>query len=154
LGDVLREVADACTEYEYGTLEILNTGVLGDTSARKVQRLRDEGLLSPGNTHLEQLHDLLRDIEGRWRATTQLPGTATGGERLRLLEANRGHLDSAVGRVHARARTYVRATTKMDNGSYLACLRWKRLGLRKSQGANASGPPVFVALRGTQGQAG
>jgi hypothetical protein len=38
-------------------------------------------------------------------------------------------------RLHARVQTYMRATTRMDNGSYLAYLRWKRPGLRRNQGA-------------------
>ena len=37
-------------------------------------------------------------------------------------------------RLHARARTYVTVTTKMDNGSWLTYVRWKRLELFKGPG--------------------
>jgi hypothetical protein len=141
LRDILREIAEACTEYEYGQPQYLNPELLSDSArklqrlrALRLQRLRDEGLLSPGDTHLEQLQTLLREIERRWHVPTQLP-PVPAAERQRLLQVNQDRMDSAVARVHARARTYMTATTKMDNGSYLAYLRWKRLGLFKSQGA-------------------
>lgn len=133
LRDILREIADACTEYEYGQKEFLHTELLRDAH-RRLQRLRDEGLLSPGDTHLEQLQTLLDEIKGRRDVPAELPPLPKD-ERERLLKVNQDRMDNAVARVHARARTYVAATTKMDNGSYLAYLRWRRLGLRKGQGA-------------------
>ena len=133
LRDILRQIADGCTEYEYGQLQYLNAELLRECRY-KLQRLRDEGLLSPGDTHLAQFQALLHDLEGRWDVPTGLP-SLPADEREKLLEVNRELMDRDVARVHARARTYVMATTKMDNGSYLAYLRWKRLGLRRSQGA-------------------
>jgi hypothetical protein len=141
LRDILHEIAEACSEYESGQTQYLNPDLLSDTGeklhrlrALKLQRVRDEGLLSPGDTHLEQFLMLLHEIEGRWHLPTQLPPLPVA-ERQRLLQINLARMDNAVARVHARARTYITATTKMDNGSYLAYLRWKRPGLRKSQGA-------------------
>jgi hypothetical protein len=131
---ILREIVDACDEYENGQIEFLNEQMLREASAQ-VQHLRDEGLLSPGDTHLEQLQTLLREIEGRWTIPQELPQQALGAEEYqRLVQANVDRMNLAEARLHARARTYLRATTRIDNGSYATYLRFTRLGLRQSQG--------------------
>lgn len=100
-----------------------------------MQQLRDEGLLSPSDAHLAQLQELLREIEGRSPIRQQLPRQALSAEEYqRLVQANKDRMNLAEARLHARARTYLRATTRMDNGSYLTYLRFKRFGLLKRQG--------------------
>jgi hypothetical protein len=126
LRDVLREIDDACTEYYNGEIEFLMTSFLREGSTR-VQRLRDEGLLSPGDTHLQDLQGELQGLEDRWQGPTALPQHGMSiEERQQLFETNRDEMDWNVERLHRLVGTYLRATAKMDNGSLLAYLRYKR----------------------------
>jgi hypothetical protein len=72
LREILREIDHRCNEYENGQTQYLNNTFAHEAS-NKLQVLSDEGLLSPGDTHLEQLQTLLREIGGRTIVPDQLP---------------------------------------------------------------------------------
>ncbi|GAB4700786.1 hypothetical protein MOKP118_42850 [Mycobacterium avium subsp. hominissuis] len=92
-----------------------------------LDQICEDGLLSPGKSHIERLKAILRDVRGR--STLTLPKDALGAdEHAKLTAENERRLKVAFERLDVESRKYLAALGKMDNaglGGYWTYLRYR-----------------------------
>ncbi len=102
-------------------------------SFQALDQVHEDGLISPGRSHLERLKSILRDV--RDRSTLQLPPTnALGAEQHAALTAeNTRRLRIGFETLREATQEYLRALGKMDNaglGGYWTYLRYRFIPAR------------------------
>jgi hypothetical protein len=108
---VLRELLDACA---------LRPGYsekpkIFDVAYEQLLELRDEGLKSPSNRHLDNVMSISLEMSERWSSVSSLVKAGGADKNLLPLSPFRETL-----------RNYVEASTKIDNGSFFTYLRYRR----------------------------
>lgn len=92
-----------------------------------LDEIGEDGLLSPGKSHIERLKVILRDIRGR--STLTLSKDALGAEmHAELTAENERRLKVAFEHLDVESRKYLAALGRMDNaglGGYRTYLRYR-----------------------------
>lgn len=98
-----------------------------------LDQIREDGLISPGKSHIERLKAILRDVRGR--STLTLSKDALGAEEhAKLTAENERRLKVAFEHLDVESRKYLAALGKMDNaglGGYWTYLRYRLLSARE-----------------------
>ncbi len=131
LREVLREVSQACDDYDFADQRQAASIALREASER-LKVIHDEGILSPSPWQMAGLQRWVEAFSGQADAAANFEGVvgmAPGpDEAARLREGLDYQTERMQRYVAALAARYRRATAKMDNGHVETYLRYRIIG--------------------------
>ncbi|WP_373140199.1 hypothetical protein [Mycobacterium marinum] len=129
----LREMKLACHMYfQREGWEAVNRGP--QYSFQALDQIREDGLISPGSSHIARLKSILREISGRTELRLPKPPAMSKEQHDRLIGVNDRRLESAFESLEADAQRYLRALGMMDNAGlrgYWTYMRYRWVPARQ-----------------------